>query len=212
MFLFDVETLSKSSEAVILSMACTHFIPEEKPTPDQLRANTFFAKFNVEDQIRRLHRKTGKSTMEWWAKQCDNVKIRSFKPNPDIDEIFEDGYERMRTWVHTKNDKDYVWARGGLDQLVMDSIEEQLEITPIFPYARWRDVRTGVDFLHNRSNGYCEVNYEGFNPDHHITKHDPIDDCILDAMMLMYGKKKDFIETMNQVMEEHGEFLKTIKD
>ena len=60
MFLFDVETLSKSSESVILSMACTHFIPEDKPSPEKLREDTFFAKFNVEDQIRRLHRKTGK--------------------------------------------------------------------------------------------------------------------------------------------------------
>jgi hypothetical protein len=73
----------------------------------------------------------------------------------------------------------------------MDSIEEQIETDPIFPYARWRDVRTAVDFLYNTSNGYCKVNYEEFNPDHHITKHDPIDDCILDAMMLMYGERKE---------------------
>ena len=83
------------------------------------------------------------------------------------------------------------WARGNLDQLVMDSIEEQCEITPIFYYARWRDVRTAVDFLYGTSNGYCKVDYEGFNPSLHITKHDPIDDCILDTMMLLYGKKKD---------------------
>ena len=191
MFLFDVETLSKSSEAVILSMACTYFVPEEKPTPDQLRANTFFAKLNVKDQIRRLHRKTGKSTMEWWSKQCDNVKNRSFKPSA-TDEIFEDAYERMRVWVQGKNDpKSWVWARGNLDQLVMDSIEEQLEIQPIFPYARWRDVRTAVDFLYNTNRGYCKINYDGFNPDLHITKHDPIDDCIFDAMMLMYGKREE---------------------
>ena len=189
MFLFDVETLSKSSESVILSMACTHFIPEEKPSPDQLRANTFFAKFNVEDQVKRLHRKIGKSTIEWWAKQCDNVKIKSLNPNPAIDEIFEVGYERMREWVATKNDNDWVWARGNLDQLVMDSIEEQLELKPIFPYARWRDVRTGIDFLYGTTNGYCKVEYEGFDAYNHITKHDPADDCILDAMMLMYGKK-----------------------
>lgn len=191
MFLFDVETLSKSSESVILSMACTHFIPEDKPSPEKLREDTFFAKFNVEDQIKRLHRKTGKSTMEWWAKQCENVKVRSFKPDPMVDEKFEDGYERMRQWVDSKNDpKCWVWARGNLDQLVMDSIEEQCEITPIFYYARWRDVRTAVDFLYGTSNGYSKVDYEGFDPYIHITKHDPIDDCILDTMMLLYGKKE----------------------
>jgi hypothetical protein len=39
--------------------------------------------------------KTGKATMEWWSKQCDNVKIRSLKQNRQKDEIFEVGYEHM---------------------------------------------------------------------------------------------------------------------
>jgi hypothetical protein len=29
-----------------------------------------------------------------------------------------------------------------------------------------------------------------FDPAIHITKHDPVDDCVYDAMMLMYGKKQ----------------------
>jgi hypothetical protein len=77
----------------------------------------------------------------------------------------------------------------------MDSMEEQLEIEPIFPYARWRDVRTAVDFLYGSMNGYVKVDVppwiESFDKEIHITKHNPIDDCVLDAMMLMYGKKEE---------------------
>jgi hypothetical protein len=126
--------------------------------------------------------------MQWWAKQCDLVKIKSFKPNKAIDVRFEDGYEQMREWAKSKNDdKCYVWARGNLDQLVLDSFEEQLEIKPIWPFQRWRDVRTAIDILYGTTNGYCAVNYQGFRPEAKVIKHNPIDDCAYDAMQLMYG-------------------------
>jgi hypothetical protein len=97
----------------------------------------------------------------------------------------------MRKWAQSKNDsKCWVFARGNLDQLVMDSIEEQLEIQPVFPFSRWRDVRTAIDFLYGTTSGYTKVNYPGFDPQLHITKHNPIDDCVFDIMMLIYGEKQ----------------------
>ena len=81
MFIFDVETLGKRSNSVILSMAAIYFNPDDKPSPQQLREEAFFAKFNVRDQHKRLGREMGQSTMEWWAKQCDNVKKASFIPH-----------------------------------------------------------------------------------------------------------------------------------
>ena len=192
MFVFDVETLGKESNSVILSMAAIYFNPDEQPDHKKLFEDAFFVKFDVADQIQRLNRKVGKTTMQWWAKQCDNVRIKSFKPNPAIDVKFEDGYESMRQWAKTKNDpKCYVWARGNLDQLVLDSFEEQLEIEPIWDFSRWRDVRTAIDFLFNTNRGYVPVNVppwmDTFDPALHITKHNPIDDCVFDAMMMMYG-------------------------
>ena len=196
MFVFDVETLGKESNSVILSMAAIYFNPDEQPGHQKLFDEAFFVKFDVADQMKRLDRKVGKSTMQWWAKQCENVRIKSFKPNPAIDVKFEDGYEAMRQWAKSKDDtKCYVWARGNLDQLVLDSFEEQLSIEPIWDYNRWRDVRTAVDFLYNVNNGYVKAEVppwiETFDKDLHITKHNPIDDCVLDAMMLMYGKPNE---------------------
>ena len=69
MFMFDVETLGKKSNAVILSLAATHFDPDSNPSPDTLRQNTFFIKFDAEDQIRRLKRTITPSSIEWWKKQ-----------------------------------------------------------------------------------------------------------------------------------------------
>ena len=196
MFVFDVETLGKESNSVILSMAAIYFDPDKGPSYKEMYDDAFFVKFDVVDQMKRLDRKVGKTTMQWWAKQCDNVKLKSFKPNPAIDVKFEDGYEAMRQWAASKNDdKCYVWARGNLDQLVLDSFEEQLELKPIWPFNRWRDVRTAVDFLYGVNTGYVTVEVppwvESFDPALHVTKHNPIDDCCFDAMQLMYGKKND---------------------
>lgn len=188
MFIFDVETLGKESNSVMLSMAAIYFDPETKPSYEDLYNSAFFVKFDVEDQVRRLDRKIGKTTMQWWAKQCDIVKAKSLKPNKALDVKFEDGYEAMRKWAESKKDDQcYVWARGNLDQLVLDSFEEQLEIKPIWPFNRWRDVRTAIDILYNTSNGYCPVNYKGFSAEAKVIKHNPVDDCAYDAMMLMYG-------------------------
>lgn len=194
-FVYDCETLGKESNSVILSMAAIHFDPSDKKSYQEYKSSAFFVKFKVEDQIKRLNRKVGKTTMQWWAKQCDNVKIVSFKPNKALDVEFEDGYEQMRRWAASFNEPNsWVWARGNLDQLIMDSFEEQLEIEPIWPFKRWRDVRTAIDILYETDKGYIDVEVppwiDAFDPALHVTKHNPIDDCAYDIMMLLYGKKR----------------------
>jgi hypothetical protein len=189
MFCFDVETCGKESSAVILSMACVYFDARQEPSPKDIRDSAFFAKFNVNDQVERLGRTMTRSSLSWWAKQCDIVKNKSFKPSAE-DIIIDDGIEMMRQWSKQfpMHDKCWVWVRGNLDQLVLDSIEEKLEIEPVFFFSRWRDVRTALDLMNGSVTGYVDVDYPGFDPAHHIMKHDPVDDCVYDAMQLLYGK------------------------
>jgi hypothetical protein len=190
MFCFDIETLGVESTAVVLSFACTYFKPEDNPSPETLRENTFFAKLNAQDQIKRLSRTVDRGTIEWWAKQCENVKIKSFKPSSS-DLLVEDALDAFAQWRKGYSmEKEWVWARGNLDQCVFNSLEKACGREVIFPHYLWRDVRTAVDFLYHSENGYTDVKYEFFEPELHITKHDPVDDCILDAMMLMYGVDK----------------------
>lgn len=189
MFTFDIETMGVESTAVVLSFACTYFNPEEDPSPEDLRNNTFFAKLNAEDQIKRLNRSTDRDTIQWWAKQCENVKYKSFRPS-ESDLIVEDALDAFNQWRKGYSmEKQWVWARGNLDQCVFNSLERACGREVIFPHYIWRDMRTAIDFLYNTSNGYTKVKYDGFDPELHITKHNPIDDCILDVMMLLYGEK-----------------------
>jgi hypothetical protein len=188
LFVFDVETLGKQSTTTILSMAAVYFDPDKDITYDELVASAFFVKFDAQDQIKRLKRGASKSTMEWWSKQCEVVRNKSFKPSKD-DVKFEDGYDLFRQWAKSIGDnKCWVFARGNLDQLVLDDIEEQLGLDPVFPFSRWRDVRTAVDFLCGTNNGYASI--PNFDPQSSVFKHDPVHDVAYDALMLKYGEKK----------------------
>ena len=193
MFMFDVETLGVGSDSVVLSMACIHFDPRTNPTYKELKESAFFVKINAKDQATRLGRKIDKGTVEWWGKQCQNVKIKSLIPS-DLDVTAEDALSGFRQWVKERDDgKCYVWARGSLDEAVLQGLEHQVTGTrdnPIFSYNRFRDVRTAIDFLTGANNGYCQVDHPSFNYDTDVTKHDPVDDCALDVMMLIYGKPK----------------------
>ena len=193
MFMFDVETLGVASDSVVLSMACIQFDPAINPTYKQLKDSAFFVKFDAKDQVKRLHRKIDKSTVTWWSKQCLNAKIKSLIPS-ESDVTVENGIAEFSQWVESKSDKkSYVWARGNLDEIVLRSLEYQVtgdKDNTVFAYSRWRDVRTAIDFLTGNLNGYCTVDHPEFNFDIDVTKHNPIDDCASDIMMLIYGKSK----------------------
>jgi len=187
-FVFDIETLDTGSEAVILSMACIHFDDINKSL-EYMKENAFFVKLDASDQYKRLKRTFSQSTIDWWKKQCENARNVSYKP--DINDIkLEDGIEALRDWTNKFNEKDsWVWARGSLDQVVLESACTDCNVEPVFHYARWRDVRTAVDFMYNTTNGYCKVEYPDFDSFLHITKHNPVDDCLFDALQLLYGVK-----------------------
>jgi hypothetical protein len=74
--------------------------------------------------------------------------------------------------------------------VILQAAERQVKVEPVFAYSRWRDVRTAVDLLTLSKNGYCEVDHPEFLYERDVTKHNPIDDCALDIMMLLYGKEK----------------------
>lgn len=186
--MYDVETLGIESNSVILSMACVYFDIEKKPSYDEIVKSAFFVKLNAKDQIDRLGRTVTKSTLDWWATQAPAVKNLSFNPSPN-DVLAEDALDQFQAWVDQQpnNNTATVWARGNLDQMVLGSLEDKLKRKNVFHFGRWRDVRTAVDIFTGSTNGYCKVDYPGFES-YQVVKHDPRHDCAFDAMMLMYGK------------------------
>jgi len=188
MFMFDIETMGKESTSVVLSIACIHFNPDTDFTYKQLKDSAFFVKLNAKDQIQRLNRVVRKDSLQWWEKQCENAKVQSLYPHGN-DIRADEAIELLRKWAKVKDptEKEWVFARGNLDQLVIESLTDKIGVEQVFLFPRWRDVRTAIDFLYGTGNGYCKVEKEGFDSYIDVTKHNPVDDCAFDIMMLKYG-------------------------
>ena len=186
---FDIESLGVSSESVILSAAITFGTIKDQYTTQELVDNTFFVKFNVEEQITKYKRTVDPDTGEWWKKQCDSVKKMSLIPsNKDLSA--KEGIVKLSEFVKSQCDPatSIVFARGSLDQVCLDSLTKQTQEPIIFPYSNWRDVRTYIECMAEKSKrGYCEIN-KAYFPDYdpnRIIKHQPTWDCILDFMMIL---------------------------
>lgn len=187
MFIFDVETLGVESTAVVLSAALIHFDPALNQSYQDLLDNACFVKFNAKEQV-SAGRTITKGTLDWWKDQHEYTRSVSFDPKPD-DISVKDGFEQMYTYMSefSKSQTQTMWARGSLDQMVIDSLAKRFDLEPLIRYNNWRDVRTAVDILYGTTEGYCDVEHPTFRR-HEVIKHHPVHDCALDAMMLMYGK------------------------
>jgi hypothetical protein len=188
MFVFDVETLGVDSNSVVLSAALVHFDVNEKPSYQQLLDNACYVKFVAKEQI-DMKREVDRGTLEWWQNQHEYVRNLALKPSPD-DLTITQGFTVMRDYMNKfpKSNEQTMWARGSLDQMVIDNLARKLDLQPLTGYNMWRDVRTAVDILYGTENGYCGVEYPDFERAA-VIKHHPVHDCALDAMMLMYGKQ-----------------------
>ena len=188
MFMFDVETLGVESNFVVLSAAMVHFDPEKRPTYQDLLDNACFVKFDVKQQL-TAGRSASKSTLGWWKDQHEYVRKVSVDPS-DEDMTVSNGmqkfYDYMAKFPNAKQQT--MWARGSLDQMVIDSLAVKFDLEEITGYNMWRDVRTAVDIMFGTTTGYVEVDHPLFKR-HEVIKHHPVHDCALDAMQLMYGKQ-----------------------
>ncbi|CAB4127286.1 exonuclease [uncultured Caudovirales phage] len=190
-FMFDIETLSVESTAVILSYAIVHFDPNDKPTYQQLLDNTLFIKIDAKSQVTDLKRTVSKEVMEWWDKQPAHAKKVSLIPDPIIDVSPLSAYNILQAYVnkYPNINNQTFWARGSMDQVCIESFCKSLDKEPVSSYNNWRDVRTAVDLLYGSTNGYCDIDHPEFSRDM-VIKHTPYHDVCLDVMMLIYGKEK----------------------
>ena len=192
MFAADCESLGTDQNSVLLSVGIVYFNPSVNPTQDELFENSIFVKFDVKEQVKEYHRVMNKSTMEWWNKQCDIVKRKSFNPSHN-DLSLEHGINNLRAWIKKfpEYHKDFVWTRGGMDEAILDDVcVNNLGTEVLFEYNKYRDFRTAISILYNSTNGYAEIENESYD-DSKIYKHSPVDDCVLDIMQLLYGKEKE---------------------
>lgn len=190
-FVFDVETLGTESHSVILSAAILYVDMEvENHTWESLYENTLFVKFNAKEQVTTYKRIVEKRVVDWWQKQCKLARDMSFVPKEN-DLPAKEGLSILKQYIkqHANPETTLMWVRGSLDQMAIDSLSKHCEDELIMPYANYRDVRTYVDIIAtNSKRGYCDIDktkYPDFDRNK-VIKHNPIDDIVLDALMILY--------------------------
>jgi 3' exoribonuclease, RNase T-like len=196
MFMFDIETMGIESNSVILSAAITHFqfddtIPDRDITPAIMLSEyqryidaSCLVKFNAKEQI-EMKRSVVPSTIEWWSKQAEIPRKFAFDISPK-DLSAREGIDKIKQYISEKGgiEDQLIWARGTLDQMAIDSLCRYIDVEPIAMYNKWRDVRTALDLIADSTNGYAKI--KSFNPDLHVIKHVPSNDCALDILMMLY--------------------------
>jgi len=80
-FFLDIETISTKANAAILSVGCV-YVDASKPTTtyEEILSKSIYIKFEVKDQVDRLHRHVEKRTVDWWMKQAPMVRDFAMKP------------------------------------------------------------------------------------------------------------------------------------
>lgn len=191
MFSFDIECLDLDSTAGILSLGCVYHNGTSDVTYQGLIDTGIFIKFDVQDQIKRFKRTTCKSTLDWWKKQSHDAQVTNLIPHAD-DLDTETGMQLLRTWFTSKPDhkNEIVWARGGLDQMCLESLMRAINMDPFIYYASWRDTRTAIECFYPKSkNGYVQVDpnkIAGYERTQ-VLKHHPLHDSANDLCQLLGG-------------------------
>lgn len=188
-YCFDIETLDTESTAVILSAAIVYFDANEDYSYNDLLKSTLFVKFDAKDQIERLGRTISKDTLEWWNKQPQETKDWSLNPSK-YDVTVEDGLQKIYSYIRTHPRNQTFWQRGGLDQVVLDSLIDKVNYSRLTQFNKWRDIRTALDIFYDAPSGYVPVSHNGFS-ESLVIKHNPIHDVCYDVMMLLYGEHRN---------------------
>lgn len=185
MLVFDIETLGSSANSVVASAGIVYVDKDRRQSYDDLIHEGLFVKFDVEYQIKKLHRKVEQETVDWWKNQHPSIRDYSLRPLP-TDMLPADGLDALCKYIK-EHKSETIWTRGSLDQFVIDDLAKQIGHELIAPYNMYRDVRTAIDIFSGSTNGYCDVDFPGFER-HNVIKHNPVHDSAYDAMMLVYGK------------------------
>lgn len=193
-FMVDIESLDVCSSAVVLSVAVIQFDLGEVADYGALLDRALFVKLDVAEQVSRFKSTMSRDTIEWWTKQTQTVRLKSFTPNKEEDLSPEDALANIRAYCdlsEKSNDNHGVtfWARGCLDQVCLDNLSRKVSGDLLIPYNNWYDVRTAIDLTCDGARrGYVTV--PGFDHFARVHKHDPIHDCANDLMMLLSNNQE----------------------
>lgn len=135
--MIDLETLSTSPDASILTIGAVKFDPFGQELQDS-NMESFYAKV---DGCDKLDLKVDNDTIEWWGKQSKEAQDEAFSPEGRIDIVDAANQLYKFCWGAKR-----VWSHGaGFDVVILETIFRKIQ--KAFPWQYWqvRDTRTIFD-------------------------------------------------------------------
>lgn len=173
---FDVETLGRRENTVILTIACVPFSFENEKSYGDLVLGGFHVKLNLKEQISKYQRTFDPDTVQWWKEQSEEARKNSLDQSPD-DVDFEDGLLMLKDFIKASgynHEKSYVWCRGNyFDFPKLRDAYRQINQEPPYNEYLIRDTRTFIDILTGSARGGYELK-QGTPKEfvHHHALHD----------------------------------------
>lgn len=137
--MIDLETLSTTPDAAILSIGAVKF----DPFGDELKKadmDSFYVRVDL-DSCDKLNLAISDSTIEWWSKQSQEAQDEAFNPAGRIDVVDAMNQLYKFCWGAKR-----VWSNGsGFDIIILETVFRKIE--KAYPWSYWavRDCRTIYD-------------------------------------------------------------------
>lgn len=181
--MFDVETLSLSPNAVIVSLGAAKFDRAGRVW------GTFFRRLDMESQLRG-GREVSQSTLLWWLEQEESAMWKNFRGDrsPVTTALLE-----FSTWCHqdivnhagetTMEEVTRYWANGPkFDATLVESLAAWSGMSVPWTYRQLADMRTLVNESHYRIDDHV-TRFEG-------RAHDPVHDSLVQAEIVTMCRQK----------------------
>jgi len=155
----DLETLSVSPTAVILTLGAVHFDPYGTGHSDSI-----YFRIDLDDQD-TLGREIDPSTIDWWSRQNPEIMEEAFSPDDRIPLL--EAMDRFHKFAWGCS---AFWSHGAtFDLVILENIYRQLNKPLPWNYWALRDTRTLFDI--------------GIDPEMpQGSKHDALQDAIRQAI------------------------------
>lgn len=138
----DIETLSLSTNCVIVNVGAVYFDPEVVDSFEDLSNRAIVLPFDRILQV-EAGRHTSQDTLEWWEKQSSEAKRQLDRPGSHPKVIAE----ILRTYMYNHGNKHSRWyCRGShFDVARLESLFELFDTVPPWHYRKPRCSRTVLD-------------------------------------------------------------------
>lgn len=134
--MIDIETLSTTPNALILTIGAIIFNPKDEVIPLK-DMNTFYKRVNI-DSCNDLDLDIDKNTLKWWKDQSKEARFEVFE-NKDR-ECIKDILLALADFI--KNCK-YIWSNSpNFDCVIIENVYRKLDIEVPWKFWNLRDART----------------------------------------------------------------------